>query len=88
MFSKIARVTFLSAAIGLPTIWIDAVQTEAHAQRQSIGEMRRNMQRRAEENRAFHRRNESQYQQWRSSRPPVSFDRRSQPHRGAPGKSR
>lgn len=87
MFKRL-RTFGLVSLVAVPAFYWD-VQTEANAQRQSVGEMRRNMQRRAEENRAFHRRNAPLYQQWReqSARQDAEARRRG-PSRGGSGVSR
>ena len=81
------RAVALATTPAVPALYIDAWQHEAVARRQGIGEMRRNMQRRAEENPEFHSRREPLYRQWRVERARANAESRDwQPTRGGSGK--
>lgn len=89
MFIRHLRTVALATTPAVPAPYIDAWQHEAVAQRQGIGEMRRNMQRRAEENPEFHSRREPLYRQWRLERARENAESRDrQPTRGGSGKMR
>lgn len=62
MLNRRLRITGLASLVAITTLYLDARMSDANAQRQSVGEMRRYMQKKAEENREFHRRNSAERQ--------------------------